>query len=204
MTAPASPVRDFTVLLPPGWARVPLDDRLPLRIKQLVEERVAGASGPHQAALRAALAHELSSTLETAVRHGGLDVLLSLDPVAGEPVPASALVTHLQQHGEDEPLAGLADVMATGADGVDVHELTVVQVAGGPALRRRSTREEHVPAMGEEPAGTLRVTQLEYAVPIPGTDGLLLLSFSTPVEALAEPLVTLFDVMATSLRWVAA
>jgi hypothetical protein len=86
--------------------------------------------------------------------------------------------------------------MATGADGVSVRELTVVEVAGEPALRRLSTREEPVPAAGDLPAGTLVVTQLEYAVPLPGTDSLLLLAFSTPVEALAEPLVTLFDVIA--------
>lgn len=35
MTAPPAQVRDFSVLLPPGWARVPLDARLPLWIELL-------------------------------------------------------------------------------------------------------------------------------------------------------------------------
>jgi hypothetical protein len=48
------------------------------------------------------------------------------------------------------------------------------------------------------------VTRLDYYVPIPGTDGILVLAFSTSIEQLGPALVGLFDVMATSLRWVPA
>ena len=200
-TAGAPPtVRDFTVLLPPGWARIPLDDKIPARVKRLVQDRVSTAPPEHREALRAALSRDLNETLRSAARQGGLDVLLSLDPVAGEPVPASALVTHLS--GDTADLSDLLPTLASGSDGVVVSELDVVEIDAGRAVRRLSTREEQVEAVGDLAGGVLQVTQLEYFVPVPGTSGILVLAFSTPIAALGPPLVKLFDVIARSLRWV--
>ena len=199
-TAPA--VRDFSVLMPPGWARIPLDDRVPLRIKNLVAERLANAPAEHREGLRSSLTRELTDTLASAARQGGLDVLLSLDPVAGQPVPASALITHLQGQSGEDPLSSLLGTLAAGSEELDVRELDVVEVAGGPAVRRLSMRGERVAPIGDLPGGVLHVTQLEYFVPVPGEGGLLVLAFSTPIEQLGPPLVKLFDVIATSLRWV--
>jgi hypothetical protein len=201
MTRTAAPVRDFAMLLPPGWARIPLDGKTPLRVKQLVAQRLSAASPEAREALRASLTRELTDTLATASRHGGLDVFLSIDPVAGMPVPASALVTHLQPEGSD-PLSGLLERFASGAGGVDVAELDVVEVGGAPAVRRLGTRRERVAPAGDLPGGVLTVTQLDYVVPVPGSAGVLVLTFSTPIEQLGPALVQLFDVMATSLRWV--
>lgn len=201
MTATASPLRDFTMLLPPGWARIPLDGRTPLRVKQLVAQRLSEAPAEVREALRSSLTRELTDTLATAARHGGLDVFLSIDPVAGMPVPASALVTHLQPDGGD-PVAGLLERFAAGTGGLDVAELDVVEVAAAPAVRRLATRRERVAPVGDLPGGVLTATQLDYAVPVPGSSGVLVLTFSTPIEQLGPPLVQLFDVMATSLRWV--
>jgi hypothetical protein len=204
MSQAVDAVRDFSLLLPPGWARIPLDDRVPLRIKQVVDARLSSAPAEHREALRTGLTRDLTETLGTARSQGGLDVLLSLDPVAGMPVPASALVTHLQGDGEGDGVAGLLGTLTTGDDGVTVRELDLVEVAGAPAVRRLGTRDERVAPAGDLPGGVLHVTQLEYYVPIPGTDGILVLAFSTPIEQLCPPLVGLFDVMATSLRWVTA
>jgi hypothetical protein len=204
MSPEVSAVRDFSLLLPPGWARIPLDDKVPLRIKQLVDSRLSHAPAQHREALRTGLTRELSETLSSARSQGGLDVLLSLDPVAGMPVPASALVTHLQGDGTGDGLTGLLDALTSGDDGVAVQELDVAEVAGAPAVRRLGTRDEQVAPAGDLPGGVLHVTQLEYYVPIPGSDGILVLAFSTPIEQLGPPLVGLFDVMATSLRWVTA
>jgi hypothetical protein len=201
MTAPAPVVRDFTMLLPPGWARIPLDGRTPARVKALVSERLSAAPAAQRQALRTALTREITDTLATAARHGGLDVFLSLDPVAGLPVPASALVTHLEAR-DDDPLAALFERLAAGGDGVEVLEIDVVEVAGAPAVRRRARRREEVAPAGDLPGGVLHVTQLEYLVPVPGGGGALVLAFSTPIERLGPALVELFDVMATSLRWV--
>lgn len=194
--------RDFTMLLPPGWVRIPVDDRAPLRIKQLVVERLGAAPAQHREALRTGLTRELAAALETAGRVGGLDVFLSVDPVAGQPVPASGLVTHAQGPGGPDALDSIMGTLVAGGDGVGVRELGVVEVAGAPAVRRLSTRSERVAAEAGLPGGVLIVTQVDHVVPLPGGGGLLVLTFSTPIEALAPPLMKLFDVMAASLRWV--
>ena len=201
MTAATAGVRDFSMLLPPGWARLPLDSRIPVRVKTLVADRVSGAPPEQRAQLQAVLTGELTSVLESAARQGGLDVLLSVDPVAGRAVPASCLVTHL-----DGPADGVLQAIAGARAGRPggVREVGTVQVAGTPAVRRLTTRTEHVPADGGAPGAVLTVTQLDYFVPMPAGDGLLVLTFSTPIEQLAPPLVKLFDVMAGSFRWVAA
>lgn len=201
MTAPADVVRDFSMLLPPGWARLPLDSRVPLRARSLVAERVSAVPPQRREDLRARLTRELTAVLESAARQGGTDVLLSVDPVAGRPVPASCLVTHLEGEGRGV-LDALVATLAARPDAV--RELGTVQVAGKSAVRRLTTRRERVPAEAGAPGGVLTVTQLDYFVPLPGGGGLLVLTFSTPIEQLAPPLVALFDAMAGSLRWVTA
>ena len=70
-----------------------------------------------------------------------------------------------------------------------------MQLALGRALRTRSC------APGADGAG---VTALEFHVPVPATDRLLLLTFSTPmpVPELVEAFVELFDAIAEGARWV--
>ncbi|RBY87092.1 hypothetical protein DQ244_17285 [Blastococcus sp. TBT05-19] len=201
MTAPARAVSDFRILLPPGWARVPLDGRAPLRIKNLVTERVRDLPAPRRAELRAWLTRELTAAIEAAARQGGIDVLLSVDPVAGRPVPASGLITHVRGRG-DGTFESLLRTLGSGGEGVQVRELGVVEVAGARAVRRLTSRREEVPAEDGGPGGVLTVTQVDFFVPVPGSDDLLLLTFTTPVEQLGPPLVKLFDVMGGSLRWV--
>ncbi|WP_104524985.1 hypothetical protein [Blastococcus atacamensis] len=200
MTAPVAMVTDFRILLPPGWARIPLDSRAPLRVKNLVTERVGAVPAPQRAELRAWLTRELTAALESAARQGGIDVLLSVDPVAGRPVPASGLVTHVRSPGGSSALEGLLGSLRSSGKGV--RELGLVDVAGAPAVRRLSSRQEMVPDANGVRSGELTVTQVDYFVPVPGSDGWLLLTFTTPVEHLASPLVKLFDVIGGSLRWV--
>lgn len=49
--------------------------------------------------------------------------------------------------------------------------------------------------------GELAVTRLQVYIPVPNTAELLLLSFSTPIDPIADAMVTLFDAIAASLRW---
>lgn len=193
-------VRDYTLLLPPGWARVPLDRKTPARVKALVADRLSAAPPQHREALRTQLTREITQALTTAARHGGLDLLLSLDPVAGQPVPASVLVTHLRVDGS--PVESLRRTLASGAPLLDVQELGTVEIAGATAVRRLSTRKERIDPVGELPGGVLHAIQLEFFLPLPGGGGVLLLTFSTPIEQLGPAMVRLFDVMATSLRWI--
>jgi hypothetical protein len=124
-------------------------------------------------------------------------VLISVAESHGVPIAASCLITYLDQDGTKIPLDGLLmDLAARGG------EVTGTEIAGGPAIRHQY---EVLPPDGslrggQEPVST-GVTMVDFFLPLPGQPGLLVLSFSTPVEPLADALVMLFDAIAESLRW---
>ncbi|HEV8219862.1 MAG TPA: hypothetical protein VGQ05_06330 [Streptosporangiaceae bacterium] len=198
--------RDFAVLLPPGWVRIKLDGSEPVVLARLVAAKVATVDPAQREEARALLTRTLGSALRDARAAGGLDVLLSVAESHGVPIAASCLITYLDKDGDKVPLDGLLmDLSARGG------QVTGTEIANGPAIRHQyevsppegSQSEgrlpEDVPA-GAEPVAT-RVTMVDYFLPLPGRPGLLVLSFSTPVEPLAEALVMLFDAIAESLRW---
>jgi hypothetical protein len=170
--------RDFTVLLPPGWVRIPLDGREGARAAALAGAKAAGLPAPQREQAREKLTRLLLKTLRAARQAGGLDVMVSLARSHGVPLAASCLVTYQDRDG-DLPLDELAAELADGA--------SLVEIAGRQAVRHRSADSE--------------ATRLDYIVPVPGRAGLLTLSFATPAEPLADALVNLFDAIAGSLRW---
>ena len=189
--------RDFAVLLPPGWVRIKLDGSEPVVLASLVAAKVATVDPAQREEARALLTRTLGSALRDAKAAGGLDVLISVAESHGVPIAASCLITYLDKDGDKVPLDGLLmDLAARGG------QVTGTEIADGPAIRHQyevSPPEGSLPA-GEEPVAT-RVTMVDFFLPLPGRPGLLVLSFSTPVEPLAEALVMLFDAIAESLRW---
>lgn len=174
--------RDFTVLLPPGWIRLPLDGTETARAVAIAAARTAELPQPEREQVRQRLLVLLRSALREARAAGGIDVLMSLAERQGIPLPASCLVSYLDQDGQRVPLDRLRDELAR--QGGDV---SPAEIARGPAVRRRHAEE--------------KMTRLDYFLPVPGRTGLLTLAFATPVEPLADPLVLLFDAIAGSLRW---
>ena len=69
--------------------------------------------------------------------------------------------------------------------------------AGRATRRRRTERSKESRKLGS----TFPDTIVEYFVPVPGRAELLLLTFSTPLEPLADEMVELFDAVAGTLRW---
>jgi hypothetical protein len=205
--------RDFAVLLPPGWTRIRLDGREIPITAGLVAAKVAGLPPAEREQARQLLTRMLHDTLRRAREAGGTDVLISLAESHGVPIAASCLVTYLDR-GDQVPLDGLlAELGAKGG------EVTAVEIAGSPAIRRRSAiatpippRPRRAPASGaagngaagngtgDQPVSSA-VTIVDYFLPVPGRPGVLALSFATPVEPLADALVLLFDAIAESLRW---
>jgi hypothetical protein len=179
--AAAPPPHDFTVLLPPGWVRIPLDGREGARAAALATAKAAGLAEPQRGEERERLLGLLKTALRRAREAGGVDIMISLAERNGVPLAASCLVSYVE-HGDPVPMDMLAVELAR--EGGDVR---CAEIAGCPAVRRR-----HM-----EPP----VTRLDYHLPIPGRSGLLTLAFATPLEPLADPLVLLFDAIAESLRW---
>jgi hypothetical protein len=166
-------------------------------LARLVAAKVATVDPAQREEARARLTRSLGSALRDARAAGGLDVLISVAESHGVPIAASCLITYLDKDGDKVPLDGLLmDLAARGG------QVTGTEIADGPAIRHQyevSPPEGSLPA-GEEPVAT-RVTMVDFFLPLPGRPGLLVLSFSTPVEPLAEALVMLFDAIAESLRW---
>jgi hypothetical protein len=178
---PPLPPHDFTVLLPPGWIRIPLDGREGAAASALATAKVAQLAEPQRSEVKQELLKLLKTSIKKAREAGGIDIMLSLAERNGIPLAASCLVSYVEQ-GDEVPMDQL--LAEASKDGGDV---TGVDIAGCPAVRRRHAE------------GT--VTMVDYVLPMPGRKGLLMLAFATPLEMLAEPLVHLFDAIAESLRW---
>jgi hypothetical protein len=178
-----APPRDFLLLLPPGWIRIPIDGREGARATALATAKVSDMPEPRRSTAREKLTRLIKAALREARQAGGIDVMMSLAEVQGVPIPASCLVSYVDEGGAPIPLDILADELST--DGGDAR---LVKIAGRPAVRHR-----HV-----DPP----VTRLDYMMALPGKPGLLTFAYSTPVEPLADALVVMFDAVMESLRWV--
>jgi hypothetical protein len=173
--------RDFAVLLPPGWTRIPIDGRESARAAALAAQKTADLTEPQRSQVREKLTRLIRSALRDAWSCGGIDIMLSLAERDGVPLAASCLISYLDQ-GQSAPVEMLvAELSGRGG------EVTVVQAGGSAAVRRRYQE------------GGL--TKLDYFLPVPGRTGLLVMSFGTPMETLADAFVLLFDAIAQSLRW---
>ena len=172
---------DFTVLLPPGWVRIPLDGRENARAVALADAKAGEVPGPQQQAARQQLRRLLHQALARARRSAGTDVLISLAELDEIPIPATCLVSYVE-HARPVPLDLLAARLADGSG-----DVRTADVGGLPAVRHRY-RED-------------LMTRIDYHLRVPGRAGLMALAFATPLEALAGPLTLLFDAIAESLRW---
>jgi hypothetical protein len=174
--------RDFAMMLPPGWVRIPIDGREGARATALATAKVSSLPEPQRSAVRERLVRLIKAGLRQAKQAGGVDVLMSLTEWDGTPIAASCLVSYVNQ-GTPVPLDMLADDLA--AQGGNA---SLVEIAGRPAVRH----------LHSDPP----ITRLDYMMAMRGKPGLLTFAFSTPMEPLAEPLVVLFDAMMETLRWV--
>lgn len=183
---PRAHPRDFAVLLPPGWARIPLDGRESARAATLAANKTAGLEEPQRSAVRDKLTRTIRQALQDARSAGGIDVLLSLAERDGIPLAASCLISYLDK-GQEVPLDMLAAEFAAEDDEAG-GSVSLTEAGGFPAVRRRYTDDG--------------ITRLDYFLPMPGRPtGFLVMAFGTPMEPLADALVTLFDAIAQSLRW---
>lgn len=191
----AGPV-GWSLLLPPGWWHIPLDERRGQSITALLDRRLASLPRDRVATLRRELDGELTRLVERAVVNGAVEMYLNVDLMRGLPVAASCLVTVVPAGMVTTlPTAELAALMREQPG----DEVGVLEVAGAPAARVR--RREPVTHADGLSTGELAVTRLQVYVPVPDTTEMLLLSFSTPMDPIADAMVGLFDAIAGSLRW---
>ncbi|GAB3116430.1 hypothetical protein GCM10027160_25450 [Streptomyces calidiresistens] len=190
----------YRLITPAEWYRIPLEseERRERSVRALVDRTHPNrdeAAGPRRE-LRDLLDH---LTTEAAAG-GGLELHLSTGALLGVPLPVSLLVT-VESPAPGESLAIPAELLAQGLrrrhPGAEV---SVVPLPAGESVR---VRREEKPKDAEElgyPADRPTVV-LTHHLPVPGTGAHLLLTFSTPLIELADPLMEMCDAIAASLLW---
>jgi hypothetical protein len=187
---------DYRILLPDGWFRIDLSPECRQRsVDALVERQFNGIDdGPH---LKRQAREELLARAVKAYENGGLELYLSLQQAGPVTIPASLLITFVPpQHPEVVPPEVLRNYLA--GNGPAGRRITVEELQSGHAVR---VRARTVPAAEDPTGNTLPTTSVDYHVPIPNSAAYLLLSFSTPLDPLADAMVGLFDAIAASLAW---
>jgi hypothetical protein len=185
---PRAPV--FGLITPEDWYRIPLlpADRREASVSALVKRQFAGVDD--QPVLRRKAEEQLLGTAEAAVGQGGVVLYLSFLEAGGIPLSASLLVSRLY-----ERFDGLDAVAALAGSGEVT--LETLPAVGRAARLRRQERTKQSRKLGSE----FEDTVVEYFVPVPDRDEVLMLTFSTPLEPIADAMVELFDAVAGTLRW---
>lgn len=200
--APERGVTGYTVVLPPGWCRIPVRYGSAKAIRGVIGQALksvpGGVPAERVAEFRAELQARLKDMVTQARRQGGLDLYLPAAPMHGMPVAASFIVSE-GTFGEAAPGVSPAEMVAllaaeSGGSGS-------VLLDGSPALRR----EHAAPPVRE--AEELASRRVDYVVPVPGEDGRwLIAAFATPgagdpADELSGILVQLFDAIMSTFRW---
>ncbi|MEU3460228.1 hypothetical protein ABZ721_09745 [Streptomyces sp. NPDC006733] len=189
---------DYQLLLPDGWFRIDLDpERREGAVDALVERQFRGVDDAP--IVKQQVREELRGRALDAYRNGGIELYMSLQAAGGLTVPASLLVTLVPQEslGSGVPVDELAGFLAE-RGGPAEYEVTVEDLPAGTSVR---TRARTVPPADDPSGSALPVTSVDYHVPVPGSEAYLLLSFSTPLDPIADAMADLFDAVALSLKW---
>ncbi|MFJ6741364.1 hypothetical protein ACIQOU_21025 [Streptomyces sp. NPDC091279] len=194
-----SPPKDYHLVVPDGWFRLLLEpDQRDRSIVALANLTFSGRDDvPH---LKREFMHDLQRRAKGAYRVGGTELYLSTMTVGPLPL-ASSLLISVPSQDEWPQVSDVEELAEHMADKVlgDDHEVGVAELAAaGKAVRQR---KREAPDSAAQLGNTLPTTTLTYYVPIPATTRWLMLTFSTPVDPLADRMVELFDTVAGTLYW---
>lgn len=126
---PARADTRFSILLPPGWERIPVDDELDNRFDAILAGIIAEAPADRRVSLRTMLEGAIGEALATARERRAVDLILSFGVIEGLPIPASLAVFEL-----DVPpgTGGVQEQLLAFARGGGV----AIELDGLPAIRK--------------------------------------------------------------------
>jgi hypothetical protein len=199
----------WSLLLPDTWHHIPLDPTRHRRVTAMLRDLFAALPRDAIFPWRHELEQQINTLLDEALEAGGSDVYLLVDPRYGLPLAATCLASLIPTRlPTDIPAEILARTLAEHAD--DRTGVMLVQGQECAAVRRTEpakTEDAAAPIRNPSEPGTaavpaaLTVVCLDVYIPFPGSARTLLLTFRTPVAAVADPMVTLFEAITQSLRW---
>lgn len=214
----------YRLVVPTAWTRLPMD---PLGMRDAARAMLLRRYGSLPRDQTAKLRREVEQDLVALTHRAGSEyarmlLVLALE-VSRRPITASCLVSLLPQAVPDEAaLQALAAEQAEGALTSVVEQLgdnrgvVVVREDQAPlptapdGVDVAALAEQYAESigLGDVPAGpdapewvpgTIR--HVDVHLPVPDSPRLLLLSFSTPLVPLFEPLTELFLMMASTVQW---
>ena len=204
-TPPGQQSAGYSIVLPPGWHRIPVRWGSKKAIREAVDDAFSvlpkGASPDKVGPYRKEMERYLTDLVKDARNKGGIDLYLPVLPVYGAPMPASFVVADISEAlrpaGEVPDPAQAIAMFA--ADNEHAHPVTV---DGAVGLRIEKTGKASLKKSQE--FGT---HQVDYVLSVPGIrDRWLAVYFATlgggnPDDQVAALLTTLFDAMMTTFRW---
>ncbi|MBT2398712.1 hypothetical protein [Streptomyces sp. ISL-100] len=195
----------YSLVLPPGWIRIPLRRKRELEaaVTRLVDDACARLPGnfprDRVTPYRLELERRLRKGVTQASKGAGLDLYLPFEQQSGTLIAASFVVAEISAgDGRSDPAAMLARMSMEGGRGA----FRPKTVAGSSGTRRESV----VAADPKDDAG-LATRRVDYAVPVPKDPyRWVTVAFSTvgggaPDDELADAAVELFDAIMTTFRW---
>jgi hypothetical protein len=195
----------YSLVLPPGWRRVPLVHGSDEAVERLVADAFAGRAPDEHTALRRQLRTLLRAQVADARRRGGVDLYLPAGGHRGLPVAASFVVAVVPSGAGPSPAEDLLAALLV------QQEADLVTLPAGPAARWErahpaGARRERLP---EDDLPDVGHRQVDYALPVPGSGDTVVVTFATPGagdpgDDLAGLLVELFDALMTTFRWTGA
>jgi len=204
-----APVTGYSLVLPTGWRRIPIQHGTRAAIRAIVAEvmRRYPKDQPRDkmTPYRIELERRLSNLARRARSSGGVDLYLPIEYVHGVTITASFVVSQVNL-----PVPELEPAEPVAVDSAqlvayltsDEGNASPVSVAGVNAARTESVA---APDPAEQvPFGSRRV---DYVIPLPGhPTRWMLAAFSTigdgdPEGKFAKLLVELFDAILLTFRW---
>jgi len=168
-------VTGYSVVLPPGWRRIPVRHGTTSVIQEIADEVLAGirADGARDRAslLREQIEHRLDGLAKQARPLGGVDLYLPISHVHGTAIPASFIVS------EGTPsAAGIVDSgQVAGHLAAALPGASPVMIDGCAGARLESTAPAEK-ILGIEAASR----RVDYTLPVPGQPGQwLIVTFAT-------------------------
>ncbi|MCX6406046.1 MAG: hypothetical protein NTV28_03905 [Propionibacteriales bacterium] len=186
----------WRIVLPAGWITLSTDHaRREADIKRLLDRQFRRTARDELIQVRIEADRRLRADVSRAAENGVTQIHGLADPVRGLPVSATLLVAQLFT-GDGSTLGPQLATLLGAAEGVTENSAT--ELAGRTALRRVRKVEE--PADPDTPGSPLIWhTHVDYLVQA-DLDRVLVLSFVTSTDPLADPLVALFDSIAETLH----
>lgn len=202
-TTERAAVAGFAITVPQDWYELELDpQRRDAAIRAQVADRSDGSDpDPRRSALVDFLLDQAGQAWDSgAVYSASLVELTDDGPVTATVTVSVVLGPPTADPDDPDRLSDLVEPLQekVAGPGDDTWiRVTVVDLPGpGPAARAYGVEDLDLP----DQAGRLRIVSMQTMVPIPGLNRVVLITCTSPLVSLAEPLFELFDLISATFE----